>query len=97
MSFVVLPSFQVDEVNLDAFLSAARDDASASLATEKGCLQFDISVDRTSQPVRVIFYEVYTDRAAFDLHLQTPHLDGFRRALHLCQEGPVQFFERVSP
>ncbi len=94
MSFVVLPSFEVEEHQLDAFLAAARADAAASVTTEAGCLQFDIAVDRTKQPASVIFYEVYTDRAAFEHHLTTPHLAVFRECLHLCREGPVQFFER---
>lgn len=94
MSFVVLPAFAVEEHKLDAFLAAARADAAASVATEAGCLQFDIAVDRTKHPVSVIFYEVYTDRAAFDFHLTTPHLEAFCNSLHLCHEGPVQFFER---
>lgn len=97
MSFVVLPVFEVEEGNLDAFLEAARADASASLSSEPGCLQFDIAVDRSTSPVRVAFYEVYADRAAFDRHLETPHLEAFRASLHLCNEGPVQFFERVVP
>lgn len=96
MSYVVLPSFEVEEGSLDAFLTVAQADASASLADEPDCLQFDIAVDRTSSPVRVIFYEVYADRAAFDRHLETPHLAAFRNSLHLCTEGPVQFLERVA-
>lgn len=94
MSYVVLPSFEVRADRLDAFLAAARADAKASLADEAGCLQFDIAVDRSVSPVRVVFYEVYTDRAAFDHHLTTPHLAAFRESLHLCREGPVQFLER---
>ena len=68
MSFVVLPSFEVEEANLDAFLAAARADAAQSLANEAGCLQFDVFVDRAAHPTRVMFFEVYADRAAFDAH-----------------------------
>lgn len=96
MSYVVLPSFEVRDGELDGFLTAAWADAAASLADEPGCLQFDIAVDRTSAPVRVVFYEVYTDRAAFERHLETPHLAAFRDSLHLCTEGPVQFLDRVE-
>lgn len=95
MSFVVLPEFVVEAENLDAFLKASRDDAEASKANEEGCQQFDVIVDIETTPIRVMFYEVYDDRAAFDHHLQTPHLARFRAALHLVQEGPVRFFDRV--
>lgn len=97
MSFVVVPTFTVSDANLEAFLAAARDDATRSVADEADCLQFDVVVDRRASPTQVMFYEVYRDRAAFDAHLETPHLAAFRDKLHLCDEGPVQFFERVAP
>jgi quinol monooxygenase YgiN len=97
VSYVVLPSFDVAEENLEAFLAAGRADAEASMAAEPGCLQFDVVVDRDVRPIRVVFYEVYADRTAFEAHLQTPHLADFRDSLHLCLEGPVQFFERLVP
>lgn len=97
MSFVVLPSFDVSEQNLDAFLEAALADARASVADEPGCQQFDVFVDREARPIRVMFYEVYDDRAAFDRHLETPHLAAFRDSMHLCERGPVSFFDKVDP
>lgn len=97
MSFVVLPEFHVAPDKLTAFLVAARADAKASLAHETGCLQFDVVVQKGEGPARVLFYEVYTDRAAFDAHLQTPHLAAFRAALALCDEQPVRFLDRVAP
>ncbi len=97
MSYVVIPSFEVPEVKLDAFLTAARADAEQSVATEPGCVQFDVVINREARPINVVFYEVYTDRAAFEAHLQTRHLAAFRDALNLCVEGPVLFFERMVP
>jgi quinol monooxygenase YgiN len=97
MSYVVLPEFHVAPGNLEAFLAAARADAEASFADEPGCLQFDVIVDRSTSPARVMFYEVYADRAAFDAHLETPHLAAFRVALALCDEQPVRFFDRIVP
>ncbi|SLN26704.1 Autoinducer 2-degrading protein LsrG [Aquimixticola soesokkakensis] len=97
MSYVVLPEFHVTPDNQAAFLDAARADAEASVATEAGCLQFDVIVDDSATPIRVMFYEVYTDRAAFEAHLQTPHLAAFRQALALCTELPVRQFERRVP
>ncbi|OHV82436.1 putative quinol monooxygenase [Ensifer sp. LCM 4579] len=96
MSYVVLPQFDVTEDRLEAFLEAARDDASTSLAKEPGCRQFDVFIDRSASPIKVMFYEVYDDRAAFEAHLKTAHLARFRQALGLVTEGPVGFFERVA-
>ncbi len=97
MSFVVVPEFHVEAGNLAAFLQAAEADARASLALEAGCLQFDVVVQAGDPLTKVVFYEVYTDRAAFDAHLETPHLAAFREALSLCAPQPVQFFERHLP
>ena len=97
MSFVVLPEFHVAPDKLDPFLAAARADASASLTNEPGCLQFDIMLQPADGLVKVLFYEVYTDSAAFDAHLQMSHAAEFRAALHLCDEQPVRFLDRVEP
>lgn len=97
MSYVVVPTFAVDHVNLDAFLQAARADATASVANEPGCQQFDVVVDDAVSPAQVMFYEVYADMAAFEHHLKTPHLQAFREALNLCDEGPVLKYHRVVP
>jgi quinol monooxygenase YgiN len=47
------------------------------VADEPGCRAFDVAV-RQDAPEIVVFYEVYDDRAAFDVHLKTPHLARFR-------------------
>lgn len=96
MSYIVVPSFTVEPVQLDAFLDAARDDATRSVADEAGCPQFDVAIDRDASPTEVMFYEVYTDRAAFEAHLKTPHLAAFRATLHLCTAGAVRIFERIA-
>ncbi len=59
----------------DKFLAAMLDDARGSVVNEPGCVRFDIIQDE-KEPNRIYLYEVYTDRAAFDVHLTTPH---FRR------------------
>ena len=75
--FVVIAEFEVKPAHLDDFLALAHDDAQHSVAHEPGCRQFDV-VQLQSSPNSVLFYEVYDDRAAFDAHLDTPHLARFR-------------------
>ncbi|MFG1350137.1 putative quinol monooxygenase [Xanthobacter autotrophicus] len=76
--FVVIAEFDVEPARLDDFLAVARDDAAHSVADEPGCRQFEVIVLEGSSTV--VFYEVYDDRAAFDAHLETPHLARFRDA-----------------
>ncbi|MDI4659352.1 putative quinol monooxygenase [Xanthobacter autotrophicus] len=76
--FVVIAEFDVEPARLADFLAVARDDAAHSVADEPGCRQFEVIVLEGASTV--VFYEVYDDRAAFDAHLETPHLGRFRDA-----------------
>ena len=78
--FVIIAEFEVKPDQLEQFLELARTDASQSVAKEPGCRQFDVTLDR-EQPNRVVLYEVYEDAAAFDAHLETPHLAAFRAGI----------------
>jgi quinol monooxygenase YgiN len=78
--FVIIAEFEVKPDRLEQFLELARADASQSVAKEPGCGQFDVTLDR-EQPNRVVLYEVYQDEAAFDAHLETPHLAAFRAGI----------------
>jgi quinol monooxygenase YgiN len=77
--FVIVAEFEIRPEGLDRFLELAKVDASQSVAKEPGCRQFDVTVDRESH--RVVLYEVYDDEAAFEAHLQTPHLKTFRAGI----------------
>ena len=77
--FVIVAEFEVRQGALERFLELAKVDASESVAREPGCRQFDVTVDR--EGLRVLLYEVYDDEAAFEAHLQTPHLEAFRAGI----------------
>lgn len=97
-AFVVIAEFQVKAGQLDAFLTAAQDDAQHSVTDEPGCRQFDVICPEAAGDT-VVFYEVYNDRAAFDAHLETPHLERFRKAFPplIVEERPVRFATRRYP
>ena len=94
-AFVVIPEFVVKPDCLEAFLALAQDDARHSLADEPGCRQFDV-VQMEGAPHQVLFYEVYDSRAAFEAHLQTPHLARFREGFPalVLEQRPVRFASR---
>ncbi|BCJ09038.1 antibiotic biosynthesis monooxygenase [Pseudomonas sp. AA27] len=56
----------------EAFLTAIKANAAASVATEPGCLVFDVAQDRESPDV-IYLYEIYQDDAAYEAHTQTAH------------------------
>jgi quinol monooxygenase YgiN len=97
-TFVVIAEFKVQPGKMPAFLEAARDDASHSVADEPGCRQFDVICPEGSEDA-VVFYEVYDSRAAFDAHLETPHLERFRQVFPalIVEERPVRFSRRDYP
>lgn len=98
MAFVVIPEFQVKPGCMEAFLAAAADDARHSVADEPGCRQFDVVLLEGGADI-VVFYEVYDNRAAFEAHLETPHLARFRDAFPplIVEAKPVRFAERRHP
>ena len=54
------------------FLAAMKVNAAASVATEPGCLVFDVSQDRADPDV-IYLYEIYRDDAAYEAHTQSAH------------------------
>ncbi|MEL6684428.1 MAG: putative quinol monooxygenase [Pseudomonadota bacterium] len=74
--YAVVVTFQIVAAEVDAFLLLMRENAATSLAQEEGCHRFDICTD-PDRPNDVLLYELYTDRAAFDLHLASDHFKSF--------------------
>jgi quinol monooxygenase YgiN len=74
--YIVTVRLDIDPAQAREFMRAMGEQARSSLALEPGCRQFDVSVD-PSDMRRVFLYEVYTDKATFAAHLQTPHFQQF--------------------
>ena len=91
--YVVLAQFEVKSGQLAQMVEAAKIDAKASVANEPGCRRFDVLVPRDGGD-RVVLYEIYDDEAAFQAHLETPHLKAFRDAIgSLIETRQVDTFE----
>jgi (4S)-4-hydroxy-5-phosphonooxypentane-2,3-dione isomerase len=65
--FVVAVNLVVDPKDADAFAEGIKGHAKNS-RTQSGCLQFGVSRDH-DKPGSFHLWEVYTDKAAFDLHV----------------------------
>ncbi|MEM8540394.1 MAG: putative quinol monooxygenase [Pseudomonadota bacterium] len=95
--FVVVVTFQVKQDQMKEFLPKMLQNAEASLQNEVGCSQFDVCVDEAQSDI-VFLYEVYSDRAAFDIHLSSTHFLEFDRVVApMIETKQVQTFTRVSP
>lgn len=76
--FVITVDFTVKPGAMTAFRKLIDRNARDSCADEPGCRRFDVLVP-TEPADKILLYEIYDDRAAFDAHLKTPHFDAFNR------------------
>ncbi|WP_420861047.1 putative quinol monooxygenase [Algirhabdus cladophorae] len=76
--FVVAVEFHIAPEHWEAFLPLMMANARRSLSVEAECHQFDVCTDPDS-PHQVFLYETYTDKAAFQAHLDSPHFKEFDR------------------
>ena len=93
--FAVTVTLRIDPPFWDRFCPLIEQNAKASRNTEPGCLQFDVCTS-PAQPQTVFLYELYTDRAAFDAHMETTHFQEFDLATaEMIIEKTVHTFENV--
>ena len=78
-SFVIIVEFGLVPGSLKKFLGLIDDNANASVRDEPGCSRFDVLTPAGEQD-RIVLYEIYDDRAAFEAHLRTPHFARFNEA-----------------
>ncbi|MFY0679229.1 MAG: antibiotic biosynthesis monooxygenase [Thalassovita sp.] len=71
--YVVTVTFKIHPGQMDQFLPLMVENARTSRKDEAGCQLFDVCRDGDE----VFLYEVYDDRAAFDLHLESAHFKAF--------------------
>jgi autoinducer 2-degrading protein len=68
----IVVEFNIKHGHLARFLELIAENARLSADVEPGCLQFDV-LQSSDQADRVLLYEIYSDEAAFEAHLQAPH------------------------
>lgn len=73
--YLVSVTFAITPEKAEAFETRVAQQAVDSLK-EPGCQRFDVWRD-PADPGRVFLYEIYDDRAAFDVHLASAHFKAF--------------------
>ena len=95
--FVVAVEFEIAAGRRDAFLVEMIRNAEVSRASEAGCRQFDVCVD-PARPERVVLYELYDDKAAFDVHCRSAHFMAFNDAtVGMIVGKKIDILQRLSP
>ena len=73
----LMVEFGVKPARRDDFLALMRSHAKMTLDSEPGCEQFDV-LDPTEASDSVFLYELYTDKAAVDAHMNSALLASTR-------------------
>ena len=93
--FVVVVEFIVLTEFSERFLNRVRQQALDSLKLEVDCHVFDVCID-SERKNRVLLYEVYTDKTAFDAHLASAHFRDFNDAVQeWVSEKQLSTFEKL--
>ncbi len=79
--YIILVYFDLKPGHRSDFMPLMLENAQKSKADEPGCLVFDV-LCRTDDPDRIVLYEIYENRAAFDAHLASPHFLSFDKAAY---------------
>lgn len=74
--YAVCVMFQLKPDCMGDFMPLMLENARASLDAEPDCHQFDVATD-PERPDAVFLYELYSDRAAFEVHLASDHFRAF--------------------
>jgi quinol monooxygenase YgiN len=77
---VILVEFDIEPMDVAAFLALLRENARQSVTFEAGCRRFDVLTPAADDPSRIVLYEIYDHRSAFDYHLATQHFVEFDEA-----------------
>jgi len=75
-AFALIVDFRLKAGMREAFRRLIDANARASVAAEPGCRRFDV-LEPEADADRLLLYEIYADRAAFEAHLRTPHFAAF--------------------
>lgn len=95
--YVVTVEFEIHPPHWESFLALMRENARASIEREPGCRQFDVCTEATRSHA-VFLYELYDDRAAFDLHLASDHYKRFDAAVReMVKSKAVRSLQRIEP
>jgi quinol monooxygenase YgiN len=93
--YAVVVTFEIEPSQMDEFMSLMLDNASTSLADEAACKRFDVCSDPGS-PNEVYLYELYDDRAGFDIHLASAHFKAFdAKVAPMISTKQVRTYEKV--
>ncbi|NJK82568.1 MAG: antibiotic biosynthesis monooxygenase [Saprospiraceae bacterium] len=105
---VRIAEIEVDTTYLDEYLSILQEESAASVRLEPGVISIFPMVQKEN-PAEIRILEIYKDKEAYELHLQTPHFKHYKtttlkmvKSLKLIdmevldEQMMVQIFEKLA-
>lgn len=78
MTYAITAEFTLRPGSMAAFRKLMDENAQSSFDFEPGCQRFDVLVPYDNED-KIFLYEIYDDKAAFEVHLKTQHFLTFNR------------------
>jgi quinol monooxygenase YgiN len=72
MPYVRIAELEIDPARLEVYTAAVREEMDASVRVEPGVLAI-YAVAEKDNPLRIRFFEIYADEAAYNAHRESPH------------------------
>ena len=92
---VRIAELEIDPAQLAAYRNALKEEITTAIRVEPGVLTL-YAVSVKDQPSQIRIFETYTDQAAYESHLQTPHFkkykaetQGMVKSLKLIETEPI--------
>jgi quinol monooxygenase YgiN len=100
--YVRLAEIDIDPAQLDAYKAAIKEEIESSVRAEPGVLAL-YAVSDKDNPARIIVFEMYADREAYETHLEAPHFKTYKaatqhmiRSLKLRETVPIALGTRTK-
>ncbi len=90
--FIIVAKIQIKPEFRERFLESMLDDARGSVQNERECFHFSVVQDQ-QDPNRIVLFEVYEDRKAFEVHMQAPHFIRWRDTVTDWYAAPTEVLE----
>jgi len=78
--YAIIVDFRLKPNTRKLFRRLVDANAVTTLGSEPGCRRFDV-LEPLGEDDRVVLYEIYRDRPAFEDHIRTPHFAAFDSAV----------------
>jgi autoinducer 2-degrading protein len=79
LPYTIVVDLELHPNSVEQFVELVMANAQSSLKNELGCRRFEVH-RVPDNPSRIVLYEMYDDRGAFERHLAMPHFGKFDEA-----------------